>query len=53
MLVGVRENVARLKEQGKALDEVLAAKPTAVYDAKWGGFVIDPAFFTSLVYRSL
>jgi glyoxylase-like metal-dependent hydrolase (beta-lactamase superfamily II) len=53
MLKGVRENVARLKKQGKSLDEVLAAKPTAVYDAKWGGFVIDPAFFTRLVYASL
>lgn len=53
MLKGVRENVARLKKQGKSLDEVLAAKPTAAYDAKWGGFVIDPAFFTRLVYASL
>ena len=53
MLVAVRKNVARLKKQGKSLDEVLAAKPTAAYDAKWGGFVIDPAFFTRLVYASL
>jgi len=53
MLVAVRKNVARLKKQGKSLDEVIAAKPTAAYDAKWGGFVIDPAFFTRLVYASL
>ena len=53
MLVGIRENVARLKKQGKSLDEVIAAKPTAAYDAKWGGFVIDPVFFTRLVYASL
>ena len=53
MLVAVRKNVARLKKQGKSLDEVLSAKPTAAYDAKWGGFVIDPAFFTRLVYASL
>jgi glyoxylase-like metal-dependent hydrolase (beta-lactamase superfamily II) len=53
MLVAVRDNVARLKKQGKSLDDVLAAKPTAAFDAKWGGFVIDPAFFTRLVYTSL
>lgn len=50
MLVAIRDNVARLKRQGKTLDEVIAEKPTASYDAKWGNFVIDPAFFTRLVY---
>jgi hypothetical protein len=53
MLVAIRQNVARLKTQGKTLDEVIAAKPTAAYDARWGGFVIDPAFFTRLVYAGL
>ena len=53
MLVACRENVARLKKQGKSLDEVLAAKPTADYDAKYGGFVIDPAFFTRLIYAGV
>jgi len=53
MLVGVRDNVATLKKQGKSLSEVIAAKPSAAYDAKWGGFVIDPAFFTRLVYNGL
>jgi hypothetical protein len=42
-----------LKKQGKSLGEVIAAKPTAAYDTKWGSFVIDPAFFTRLVYNSL
>ena len=43
MLVGVRENVATLKRQGRTRDEIVAAKPTAAYDAKFGAFVIDPA----------
>ena len=30
MLVGIRENVARLKKQGKSLDVIIAAKPTAL-----------------------
>ena len=53
MLVGVRENVATLKRQGRGRDEIVAAKPTAVYDAKFGAFVIDPGFFTRLVYEGV
>jgi glyoxylase-like metal-dependent hydrolase (beta-lactamase superfamily II) len=53
MLVGIRGNVAMLKRQGRSLDDVIAAKPTAACDAKWGGFVIDPAFFTELVYEGV
>ena len=30
-----------------------AAKPTAAFDAKFGNFVIDPAFFTRLVYEGV
>jgi glyoxylase-like metal-dependent hydrolase (beta-lactamase superfamily II) len=53
MLVAVRENIARLKKQGKSLEDVSAARPTAAYDEKWGGFVIDGAFFTRLVYAGV
>jgi hypothetical protein len=34
-------------------DEIVAAKPTAAYDAKFGAFVIDPGFFTRLVYEGV
>lgn len=53
MLVTVRDKVASLKRQGRTLAEVVAAKPTADYDAKWGGFVIDGETFTSLVYAGV
>jgi glyoxylase-like metal-dependent hydrolase (beta-lactamase superfamily II) len=53
MLVSIRGKVARLKKQGKSLNQVIATKPTAAYDAKWGRFVIDPAFFTRLVYTGV
>ena len=53
MLVAIRERVANLKKQGKSLDEALAAKPTADFDAKWGGFVIDGNFFTRLGYAGV
>ena len=51
MLVGVRDNVAKLKLQGRSLEETVAARPTAAFDAKWGQFLINPAFFTRLVYQ--
>jgi len=53
MLVAIRDNVARLKKQGRTRDETVAAKPTAAYDAKFGQFVIDPGFFTRLVYQGV
>lgn len=53
MLVAIRKNVADLKSQGKSLEETIAAKPTAAYDAIWGRAIIDPALFTSLVYRGV
>jgi len=42
-----------LKKSGRTLEETVAAKPTAIHDAKWGQFVIDPAFFTKLVYEGV
>jgi glyoxylase-like metal-dependent hydrolase (beta-lactamase superfamily II) len=53
MLVSIRGSVARLKSEGKSLEQVIAAKPTAAFDEQWGSFVIDPAFFTRLVYRGV
>lgn len=53
MLADVRDKVSAMKKQGKSRDEVLAAKPTAQYDAIYGHFVIDPDFFTRLVYDGL
>jgi glyoxylase-like metal-dependent hydrolase (beta-lactamase superfamily II) len=53
MLIAIRENVATLKRQGKSRDEAVAAKPTEAFDAKWGKFVIDPGFFTRLVYEGV
>ncbi|HTJ19461.1 MAG TPA: hypothetical protein VL494_21915, partial [Steroidobacteraceae bacterium] len=53
MLVTVRNNVAALKQQGKQLDEIVAAKPTAAFDAKWGNFVFNGDQFTKMVYAGL
>jgi glyoxylase-like metal-dependent hydrolase (beta-lactamase superfamily II) len=53
MLITVRDKVVALKKQRKSLEEVVAAGPTAAYDAKWGGFVIDGKTFTALVYAGV
>jgi glyoxylase-like metal-dependent hydrolase (beta-lactamase superfamily II) len=53
MLVAIRENIAKLKQQGRSLDETIAAKPTADFDRKWGQFVISPSLVTRLVYRGV
>jgi glyoxylase-like metal-dependent hydrolase (beta-lactamase superfamily II) len=53
MLVAIRENVAKLKKEGRSLAETIAAKPTAAYDAKWGQFLMTPAIFTQLVYSGV
>lgn len=53
MLVTVRNNVAALKQQGKSIDEIVAAKPSAAFDAKWGKFVFNGDQFTRMVYAGL
>lgn len=53
MLVAVRESVAKLKGEGRNRDETVAARPTAAFDATFGSFVIDPVFFTRLVYEGV
>ncbi|WP_321490160.1 MBL fold metallo-hydrolase [uncultured Hyphomonas sp.] len=53
MLVAIRSRVAALKASGLSLEAAIAAKPTADYDAKWGGGVISPALMTELVYRGV
>jgi glyoxylase-like metal-dependent hydrolase (beta-lactamase superfamily II) len=50
MLVGARDNVAKLKKEGKSLQEAIAAKPTAAYDEKWGK---KPEAFIGYVYQGV
>lgn len=53
LLVTVRDKVATLKRQGRSLDEVVAAKPTADYDATWGNGFMSPRMFTGLVFEGV
>ncbi|MEZ5498406.1 MAG: MBL fold metallo-hydrolase [Steroidobacteraceae bacterium] len=53
MLQAVRDNIAALIRAGKSQDEVIAAKPTADYDAAWGQGFIKPDVFAARVYVDL
>jgi glyoxylase-like metal-dependent hydrolase (beta-lactamase superfamily II) len=53
MLVDIRGQVATLKQQGRSLEEVIAARPTSAHDARWGRFIVAPPFFTRLVYMGV
>jgi cyclase len=53
MLKVARDRIAKLKAEGKSRVEVVAAKPTADYDAKWGGGFIKGDVFAGLAYDSL
>jgi glyoxylase-like metal-dependent hydrolase (beta-lactamase superfamily II) len=53
MLVTIRDRIAALKKQGKELDDIIAAKPTAAYDSKWAGSFVNGDVFTKLVYAGV
>ncbi|MHC4992744.1 MAG: MBL fold metallo-hydrolase [Planctomycetota bacterium] len=53
MLGTVRDRVGELIRQGKSRDEVVAAKPTASLDAKWGGGFMRPDQFTGFVFDGM
>ncbi|WP_251358098.1 MBL fold metallo-hydrolase [Kangiella sp. TOML190] len=53
MLKDIRNQVAELKAEGKSLEEVVAAKPSAKYDEKNGKAFIKPAQIVTAIYKSL
>jgi glyoxylase-like metal-dependent hydrolase (beta-lactamase superfamily II) len=53
MLIAVRDRISKLLDQGKSQDEVLAAKPTADYDAKVPNAAETTQRFVTQVYAEL
>ena len=51
MLSGSNEQVSKLIKQGRTLDEIVAAKPTAMYDEKWGGGFLKTSEWIRLLYE--
>jgi cyclase len=53
MLIVVRDNVKKLADAGKTVDEVVAAKPLADLNGVWGNGFMKPEFFTKIVYANV
>ena len=53
VLATIRDRVKALIAQGKTLEQIVAAKPSAQFDATWGKGFMNPDLFVSFVHRSL
>ncbi len=53
MLATVRDRVAAAKESGKTVEETVATKPSAEFDAKFGKGLLGPDAFIAILYKSL
>ena len=53
MLVTLRQRVRDAIARGQTLEQVLAARPTAEFDAGWGGGFVSFERFTRILYQDL
>ncbi len=53
MLEAIADRIQELVDQGRTLEEVLAAQPTAPWDEVWGQNFMTPERFVRLVYGDL
>ncbi len=53
MLADVHKKMTQLIKEGKNIDEIVAAKPTAEYDEKWGGGLLKPDRWVQILYAGM
>ena len=53
MLAVIGKRVAEAVADGKSLEDVYAANPTAEFDAEWGAGFLKPKKFLELVYKGV
>ena len=53
MLAEARDKIEPLVRAGKTVDEVVAARPLASLNARWGKGFFKGSYFTRLVYSGL
>jgi glyoxylase-like metal-dependent hydrolase (beta-lactamase superfamily II) len=53
MLKAMTDRVSKLIAQGMTVQQVVAARPSADYDAKWGGGFLKPDQFVGTLYASI
>jgi cyclase len=49
----MNERLAKLRQEGKTVDEAIAAKPTKDFDEKLGGGFLKPDMFVKCTYTGL
>jgi hypothetical protein len=52
MLVVMRDRIRALAQAGRTADQVVAARPSAEFDARWGSGRVSPEAFVRSVYRA-
>jgi len=52
MLVAIRDTVLAMRKSGKGLGEVMEARPTLRFDARWGHGPVTADQFVKMVYES-
>lgn len=53
MLASVSEKIKALIKEGKTLEQIFAAKPTAEFDAVWGNGFLKPQKWVEMLYENL
>lgn len=53
MLADVSQRIEGLMSEGRTLEEIRAAAPSAAYDEAWGGGFVTPERFVEMIYLDL
>ena len=53
MLIAARDGIQPMVADGKTVEQVIAAKPTAGLDGEWGDGFLNPERFVRIVYSSM
>ncbi|MGH8226096.1 MAG: MBL fold metallo-hydrolase [Gammaproteobacteria bacterium] len=53
MMIAVRDKVKKFIDEGKTLEQIQAAKPTAQFDAEWDGHGVSAERFVAELYYSM
>ncbi len=53
MLTSIRDRVRLLREQGKTVEEAVAARPTIDWDAEFGTLMMSPQLLVTSIYLTL
>ena len=53
MLIAARDGIQPMIADGKTVEQVIAAKPTAALDGEWGDGFLNPERFVRIVYSSM